>query len=240
MATQFGKKGILTLILAFVAVFLLMRVCSGDSGSETSLPETGTESTDGSGGRLNRNDNSDDATVNGSDWEDMSGKELERSLGVGKSGGSATTTKTPSTTSSALSPLTFKQIPMSGTLSEFGEKLLEAGFRKTGSNTYTGDFVGFSDCRITPSGSNPVREVRVDFPVISDWDALEKAYDFLQKSLTEKYGIEPKVNGNVALFTLPNGTITLDADVKDSSSWHVIMKYANAVSTRERSAIDDL
>ena len=113
--------------------------------------------------------------------------------------------------------------------------------------TTTGDFAGYSGCKITPSGNNPVQEVRVDFPVISDWDALEKAYDSLQASLTQKYGIEPQTSSgsNVAVYNLPNGTITLDADVKDRSTWHVILKYANSLSlatpgTLGRNPIDDL
>ena len=122
---------------------------------------------------------------------------------------------------------------------------MKAGFRNAGNGTYTGDFAGYSGCKVTPSGSNPVQEVRVDFPVISDWDALEKAYDSLQASLTQKYGFQPNVNGNVATYDLPNGTITLDADVRDRSTWHVILKYANALTTAStgtlgRNPIDDL
>ena len=136
---------------------------------------------------------------------------------------------------------------MSGTLSAFGSELVKAGFKSAGNGVYTGDFAGYSGCKVTPSGSNPVREVRIDFPVISDWDALEKAYDSLQASLTQKYGMEPQTaaNSNVAVYNLPNGTITLDADVKDRSTWHVILKYTNALSVAStgglgRNPIDDL
>ena len=87
----------------------------------------------------------------------------------------------------------------------------------------------------------------MDFPVISDWDALEKAYDSLQASLTEKYGVEPKTrtNSNVAVYNLPNGTITLDADVSNRSSWHVILTYTNDMPTTStgtlgNNPIDDL
>ena len=97
---------------------------------------------------------------------------------------------------------------------------------------------------MTPSG-NPVQEVRVDFPVISDWDALEKAYDNLQADLTRKYGMEPIVNRNLAVYNLPNGTISLDADVSNQSTWHVILKYTNGLATTStgtlgRNPIDDL
>ena len=122
-----------------------------------------------------------------------------------------------------------------------------AGFKKSLDGTYTGDFAGYSGCKVTPVG-NPVQEVRVDFPVISDWNNLEKAYDSLQASLTQKYGMEPKTSqgSNVATYNLANGTITLDADVKNQSSWHVILKYSNASSaitipgTSGKNPIDDL
>ena len=136
---------------------------------------------------------------------------------------------------------------MTGSLSAFGTELVKAGFKSAGNGTYTGDFAGYSGCKITPSGSNPVQEVRVDFPVISDWDTLEKAYDSLQASLTQKYGLEPKTStsNNLAVYDLPNGTISLDADVKDRASWHVILTYSNpssiSISTPSgRNPIDDL
>ena len=118
--------------------------------------------------------------------------------------------------------------------------------RELGIGKYKGqkDFAGYSGCKVTPSG-NPVQEVRVDFPVISDWDALEKAYDNLQADLTRKYGIDPVVNRNLAVYNLPNGTISLDADVSNQSNWHVILKYTNAFTTSStgtlgRNPIDDL
>ena len=174
-------------------------------------------------------------------------------VGIGVDKDQTTTAKIPTnkttsaTTTSSSTPLSFKGIPMTGSLSSFGRELVKAGFRNNGDGTYTGDFAGYSGCRITPSGSNPVEAVRVDFPVISDWDELEKSYDSLQASLTRKYGKEPKTatNSNLAVYELPDGTISLDADVRDRSSWHVILTYANnpsvtTSSTSGRNPIDDL
>ena len=192
-----------------------------------------------------------------SDKENNSDKEvpkdisdLERELGIGNESSSSTTINTPSTTSTtttSTNPLSFKGIPITGSLTTFGNSLVNAGFKKSLDGTYTGDFAGYSGCKVTPVG-NPVQEVRVDFPVISDWNNLEKAYDSLQASLTQKYGMEPKTSqgSNVATYSLPNGTITLDADVKNQSSWHVILKYSNASSvitipgTSGKNPIDDL
>ena len=251
-----GLKKIIRLILAVAVIFLVVKWCSSSFGSVITLPgglgneKSSTENTEESGGGwFSPKKQNDPSTVNEDLIDDV--KELERELGIGKGKGSTTTTTTPSTTTttpkSSTTPLSFKGIPMSGTLSAFGSELVKAGFRNAGNGTYTGDFAGYSGCKVTPSGSNPVQEVRVDFPVISDWDALEKAYDSLQASLTEKYGIQPQTaaNSNVAVYDLPGGTITLDADVKDRSTWHVILKYTNALTTAStgtlvRNPIDDL
>ena len=243
-------KKFIKLILALVVIILLVKLCSDRFGSVISLPGgLGEQSTEESGGgwfgqkdKTEKNETkAQDETISSDEI-----KELERELGIGTDRGSSTSTSSPSSTSSTTNPLSFKGIPLSGSLSAFGTELVKkAGFRNAGDGTYTGDFAGYSGCKVTPSG-NPVQEVRVDFPVISDWDALEKAYDALQASLTQKYGIEPKTatNNNEAVYSLPNGTITLDADVANRSTWHVILTYANALSsssgTLGRNPIDDL
>ena len=259
---QNALKKLLRLILTVAVIFLAVRWCSKQFGSVITLPgssgETGGSigsgngSSEESGGWFSPKKQNDRSTVNEDLIEDV--EDLERELGVGKYKNQTpstqprtTQTPTTTTTTSASSPLTFKGIPMTGSLSAFGSELVKTGFRNSGNGTYTGEFAGYSGCKVTPSGSNPVQEVRIDFPVISDWDALEKAYDSLQASLTQKYGIEPKTSSgsNVAVYDLPNGTITLDADVKDRSSWHVILKYTNGLSvastgTLGRNPIDDL
>ena len=249
------KSGIIKLILAVAVIFLLVRLCSQNFGSVIQLPGgsgSGTTSEKESGGWLNPKKSSNDGSL-GEDLEEEI-RELERELGIGSNKGKSTTkntttttTTSPTTTTNTFSnPLTFKGIPMTGTLTAFGNELVKAGFRSAGNGTFTGDFAGYSGCKVTLVG-NPVQEVRVDFPVISDWDALEKAYDSLQADLTQKYGLEPKTSSgsNLAVYNLPNGTISLDADVSKQSSWHVILTYANAASFNTgtntgRSAIDDL
>lgn len=249
-------KRIIKIVLALAVLFLLVKLCSDKLGSIITLPGgTGSESTEESGGGwFGHKEKTEEKTLDKTISHDEI-KDLERELGIGTdknrtksiNNSSTSSTSSSSTTAAASSSLSFKGIPMSGTLSAFGTELVKAGFRNAGNGTYTGDFAGYSGCKVTPSGSNPVQEVRVDFPVISDWDALEKAYDDLKASLTQKYGIEPKTStdNNIAVYDLPNGTITLDADVRDRSSWHVILKYANAVSTAttgtlSRNPVDDL
>ena len=245
-------KKTIKLVLAIVVVFLLVRLCTSNLGSVITLPgglgessSTTTGSNESGGGWFSPKSNK---TVTDDDTpKDIS--DLERELGIGTDEKPSSTINLPSTTPSTTAssaPLTFKGIPITGSSTSFGTKLVNAGFRNNGNGTYTGDFAGYSGCKVTPSGSNPVQEVRVDFPVISEWNSLEKAYDALQASLTQKYGIEPKTstNNNIATYSLPNGTITLDADVSNQSNWHVILKYANAASTVNNSTvknpIDDL
>lgn len=238
-------KRLLRLIVALAVVFLLVKLCSDNLGSVISLPGgLGGNSSEDTGGWFTPKDNSKDKTEKDTP-KDIS--DLERELGIGNDDSPSTINIPSTTTTSASSPITFKGIPVTGSLSAFGDELVKAGFRKTLGGTYTGDFAGYSGCKVTPVGNNTVQEVRVDFPVISDWDALEKAYDSLQASLTQKYGIEPKTskNNNLAVYNLPNGTISLDADVKDRSSQHVILTYSNAASTATTTTtgnnpIDDL
>ena len=246
-------KKLLRLVITVAVIFLAVRWCSKQFGSVITLPGgsgggtvgSGKGSSEESGGWFSPKKQNDRSTVNEDLIEDV--EDLERELGIGKYKGQKPstqpqTTQTPSTTTSA--PLTFKGIPLTGSSSAFGSALVKAGFKNAGNGTYTGDFAGYSNCKVTPTG-NPVQEVRVDFPVISDWDTLEKAYDNLQADLTRKYGIDPIVNRNLAVYNLPNGTISLDADVTNQSSWHVILKYANAATTTTtgglgRNPIDDL
>ncbi len=251
---QSDMKKILKLIVAAVVIVLAVRWCSSSFGSVIPLPGGGSSNTKGSGTTGSEESGGwfspkrQDGGSGSNPSLEQEVEDLERELGVGKYKGQKPSTQTPSTTSStttsASTPLSFKGIPMTGTLSAFGSELVKAGFRSAGNGTYTGDFAGYSGCKVTPSG-NPVREVRVDFPVISDWDALEKAYDNLQADLTRKYGIEPMVNRNLAVYNLPGGTISLDADVSNQSTWHVILTYANAATTTStgtlgRNPIDDL
>lgn len=239
-------KKLIRLILTVVVVLLVVKLCTDKVGGVISLPGgLGGSNSEESGGWFGPKEKSEGTVSDKEVPKDI--KDLERELGIGNDDRPSTPATIPPTTSTTSTPLSFKGIPITGSLSAFGNELVRAGFTNSGNGVYTGDFAGYSRCKVTPSGNNPVREVRVDFPVISDWDTLEKAYDSLQASLTQKYGIEPKTStdNNLAIYNLPNGTITLDADVKDKSSWHVILKYSNLSTTSPsgtlgRNPIDDL
>ena len=245
-------KKIIRLILVLAVAYLAVKYCTDHYGNVISLPGGlgGNENTEESsdGGWFSPKKKTETSTSEKDVPQDI--KDLERQLGIGEDDEPTATINVPSTTSTttaASNPISFKGIPIKGSLSAFGSELVKAGFKRDGNGTYSGDFFGYDGCKVTPVGNNPVREVRVDFPVISDWDSLEKSYDSLQASLTQKYGIEPvtSTGNNQAVYNLPNGTIVLDADVKNQSSWHVILTYSNQVPTSStgssgRNPIDDL
>ena len=251
-----NRKSLLRLILIAVAAFFLVKLCTSNLGSVINLPGgsggSGSSTEDSGGWFSPKNNNESSSSSTGNQSVEEMAREIERELGIGKGSKSGTGTQTQTqtqtgtVTTTSSSPLTFKGIPISGTLSDFGAKLVKAGFRNSGSGIYTGDFAGYSGCKITPMG-NPVYEVRVDFPVISNWDSLEKSYDSLQASLTQKYGLEPTLTEgtNVATYNVPGGSIILDADVKEQSSWHVILTYSSepvssSTGSLGRNPIDDL
>lgn len=91
--------------------------------------------------------------------------------------------------------LTFKGVPIDGTLNEYVEKMKQAGFTYLGSENGTailqGDFAGFKGCTIgvvTLESTNKVNTIGVIFPEQNDWASLENDYMHLKSMLTEKYG----------------------------------------------------
>ena len=164
MNMQNGLKKLLRLIITVAVIFLAVRWCSSQFGSVINLPGgsvgSGKGNSEESGGWFSPKKQPSGTTSN----QDPDIEDLERELGIGKYQGQkpstqTQTTQTPSTTTTASAPLTFKGIPLTGSLSAFGSALVKAGFKNAGNGTYTGDFAGYSGCKVTPTG-NPVQEVR--------------------------------------------------------------------------------
>ena len=158
-------KKLLRLVITVAVIFLAVRWCSKQFGSVITLPGgsgggtvgSGKGSSEESGGWFSPKKQNDRSTVNEDLIEDV--EDLERELGIGKYKGQKPstqpqTTQTPSTTTSASAPLTFKGIPLTGSSSAFGSALVKAGFKNAGNGTYTGDFAGYSNCKVTPTGNN--------------------------------------------------------------------------------------
>lgn len=91
--------------------------------------------------------------------------------------------------------MTFKGIPIDGTLNEFVAKMKQAGFTyivtQDGIAVFQGDFAGRKGCTIgvyTFKPSNKVHTIAVMFPSQKDWSSLESTYVSLKSMLTGKYG----------------------------------------------------
>ena len=92
--------------------------------------------------------------------------------------------------------LTFKGVPIDGTLSEYVKKMKSAGFEYLeGGIDYAvlqGDFAGFKDCNVliyTLDAINVVSKICVLFPECNVWSSLEQNYNLLKSMLSQKYGV---------------------------------------------------
>ena len=91
--------------------------------------------------------------------------------------------------------LTFKGVPIDGTLSEFSAKLQQKGlmyiYQEDGTAMFSGEFAGYKGCHIGAYSSNNtgnVSKVGVIFPYFDTWSGLYNNYSSLKYMLTQKYG----------------------------------------------------
>lgn len=100
--------------------------------------------------------------------------------------------------------LTFKGIPIDGTLSEYILKLENIGFSqivtKNEITLLKGDFASYKNCTVgvaTLEQKDLVCAITVFFPECDTWSSLSSNYFLLKEMLTEKYG---KPSNNVEKF----------------------------------------
>jgi hypothetical protein len=91
--------------------------------------------------------------------------------------------------------LTFKGVPIDGTLNDFVSRLEKTGFTKMGLEdgvlVLKGDFASFQDCLIgvaTLKNKDLVYRIGVVFPDADTWSSLSSYYEKLKELLTVKYG----------------------------------------------------
>jgi hypothetical protein len=91
--------------------------------------------------------------------------------------------------------LTFKGVPIDGTLKQFCTKLEQEGFTLVGTDNgvalLNGDFAGYKNCTVgvvTFGLKDVVCKVAVIFPECETWSTLSSNYFSLKEMLTEKYG----------------------------------------------------
>ena len=96
--------------------------------------------------------------------------------------------------------LSFKGVPINGTLKQYTAAMVKAGFKSEGTqdglSLLSGDFAGFKGCIVgvsTLKNCDVVNRIAVLFPEKETWSALLGDYEHLKDLLTEKYG-EPEQN----------------------------------------------
>jgi len=91
--------------------------------------------------------------------------------------------------------LSFKGVPINGTLADFVSKMKAGGFSNKESNKgielLEGDFASYKNCVVTVSTMKQkdlVSNIGVTFSDCETWSALYSNYNTLKELLTEKYG----------------------------------------------------
>ncbi len=91
--------------------------------------------------------------------------------------------------------LSFKGVPIDGTLKQYTNAMIKAGFHFEGTegglSILSGDFAGFKDCIVgvsTLSNCDVVSHIAALFPDRETWSLLLNDYEQLKAMLTKKYG----------------------------------------------------
>jgi len=91
--------------------------------------------------------------------------------------------------------LTFKGVPIDGTLDDYVSKMKQNGFThiqtEDGTAILNGDFAGYKDCFVgvsTLKQKDLVHKIAVMFPDKNTWSTLSGNYFDLKQMLSEKYG----------------------------------------------------
>lgn len=139
------------------------------------------------------------------------------------------------TNSETSTHLTFKGVPIDGTLIEYKSNMEKSGFTHIqtadGISILKGDFTGYKGCLIgvgTQKQKNLVSKITVFFPEQKTWSMLSDNYNSLKEMLTEKYGEPSEV---VEKFD-----VKYKPDDDDSRMHHVKMdncKYYTTYTTEK-------
>jgi hypothetical protein len=128
--------------------------------------------------------------------------------------------------------LTFKGVPINGTLDEFVLQMKKNGFTNTGTKKgvaiLEGDFASYKSCIVgvsTLKTKDLVSKITVLFPDRDTWSTLSSNYVNLKEMLTEKYG---KPSDIVEKFDVPSYSPPKDDESKmykvkfDNCKYHSI------------------
>lgn len=114
--------------------------------------------------------------------------------------------------------MSFKGVPIDGTLNEYVAKMKQSGFQYLGAEDGTallnGDFAGYKNCHVAVTTLNKidlVHKIGVIFPNQETWSRLSSNYSDLKQMLTDKYG---NPNEEVELFDVKPFQLPLDDNMK--------------------------
>lgn len=157
--------------------------------------------------------------------------------------------------------LTFKGVPIDGTLVEYISKMKKSGFThkytKDGVAVLEGDFASYNNCIVgvsTLKQKDLVSKIAVLFPNRETWSSLSSNYFNLKELLTEKYGspaetIEefqnntPKDDGSrflyvkldfckyITTYETEKGTIQLSVEHDSESHCFVKLTYFDKINS---------
>ena len=107
--------------------------------------------------------------------------------------------------------MTFKQVPINGTLSDYVDKMQKSGFTLFGTENniaiLKGDFAGYKSCFIgvsTLEQKDLVNKINVIFPECDTWSTLSSNYFNLKELLTEKYGPPSETREKFDTYSKPD------------------------------------
>lgn len=167
---------------------------------------------------------------------------------------------------SAQEHLSFKGIPIEGTMTSFCQKLQATGLKKltTQNNVtlFTGDFTGRQSTIgvVSSDDGKSVHGVVVMFDPIDDWRKLVDTYDYYKELYTHKYG-DPAAHkeenpsrtdsnsmlmlelsqGTVtygSIWDVPGGSIELSIQKSDFGNGMVIIRYLDAMNMEAKTQND--
>ena len=106
--------------------------------------------------------------------------------------------------------MTFKGVPIDGSLSDFVMKMKQKGFThevtQDGVALFSGEFAAYKNCKvgaISDKSTGVVSKVAVIFPENETWSQLYGTYSHLKEMLIQKYGVPEEVNEKFEGYSEP-------------------------------------
>ena len=136
--------------------------------------------------------------------------------------------------------MTFKGIPINGSLKSFVETMKTRGYSLIDSDNEValmeGTFAGVGACRIfIVSSNNVVWKVVAEFPSYDTWKEVKREYYYLKESFATKYGVKPesaeKLTYNEDYYSDGVGMMSLHSELEhEKAVYSSLFKIPNGVA----------